>query len=183
MLELLIAAALYRLMAEETDLRDMLFIFLGVLMAFGLNAFFSRPDQFFIRGATDTVYLVENIFLSWPRMYILNDVTFNVLGGVWHEIDHVSVSMLRHLHFLFGRGKLDMRKAELRKIQNGESVFAVLAGTRYGIPDPATLNAIWPNGEYEEMSLRQLDKLRPGRDLVSIHYWPIRFQKTKPVKT
>jgi len=133
---------------------------------------FSRQDQFLLRGSGDSVYLVQNNFLC-PHVYqFANRKTLDAFGGVWHEISHVSERMTMLLSRFFGKGQLCLVQADLYQVTGGETTFAVLLGTRYGIPDRETRESIWKDRRPVPVGVSDLDKWRPGRDLVSIHYWP-----------
>ena len=145
----------------------------GALIGFACSAYFSLENQFFLRGCRDLVYLVSNRTLR-PDLYTLgNRETLNAFGGVWHEITHVSESVALQLFNLLGKGELNLKDAELYGVNGEASIFAVLLGTRYGIPNMPTLRRVWgesPKVTYIDVA--QLDRLRPGRDLVSVQYWP-----------
>jgi hypothetical protein len=146
----------------------------GAVIGFASSAFFSRPDQFLLRGITDPVYLVRNHFYS-PYIYELADrETLNAFGGIWHEILNVSEKLVKRLCHWFGKGKSGLKDAKLYRVSNGEkSVFAVLLGVRYGVPGQETLEHIWGNQHtVHTVGISELDKWFPGGDLVSIHYWP-----------
>lgn len=146
------------------------------VIGFACNAFFTCKDQFLFRACTDAVYLVSNTI--WPRVYELGDrgdrVSLNALGGKWHEITHVSERMLRHLCCVFGKKKLSLREAKVYEVCGEQSEFAIVLNlnTRYGIPDPETRREIW--GEIAKVPIKaaDLDRYKPGRDLVSSQYWP-----------
>jgi hypothetical protein len=149
----------------------------GAMIGFALNAFFSRQDQFLLRGCRDLVYLVWNCPFR-PRFYELHDrKSLNALGGLWHEITHVSERFTR----LFGRERLSLQAARLYRVKGESSVFAVILNTRYGIPNPETLESIWGVSPVDPrvniVEPAELDQWLPGRDLVSIHYWP---EKDRP---
>ena len=152
----------------------------GALIGFACSAFFSLSEQFVLRGCRDVVYLVANRW-AVPRVYELRDrATVSALGGIWHEVTHVSDKFARVLFALFGKGELNLRDATLHRAKGENSVFAVLLDTRYGIPNPETLEAIWgPNAMRPETDIAELDKRRPGRDLVSVQYWPDRDRPQK----
>lgn len=150
----------------------------GALVGFATNGYFSCREQFLLRGVKDPVYLVQNPFLNCfkldrPRVYELADnETVNAFGGKSYEIFHVSESMIEHFYRFFHGNKISLKDATLYIPGNERSVYAVLLGTRYGIPDPPTRERIWgdklPNG----ISSSELDKELPGRDLVRVEYWP-----------
>ena len=136
---------------------------------FASSAFFSRPDQFLLRGAGDAVYLIENCLLK-PRAYHLADrETMNALGGKWHEISHVSERKKNCICKCFGKGKLSLKQATLYHPEGANSVFAVLNETRYGIPDQETLKRIWDS---TTVSREEVERYLPGRDLFSVQFWP-----------
>ena len=141
-------------------------------IGFASSAFFSRPDQFLLRGAGDPVYLVEN-HLWKPRVHhLVGRETMNALGGKWHEISHVSERKKNCLCKCFGKGKLSLKQATLYRPpdENDEnSVFAVLNETRYGIPDTETRERIWPSTAARR---EEVERFLPGRDLVSVQFWP-----------
>lgn len=148
----------------------------GAVIGFASSAFFSRQEQFLLRGVTDRVYLIKNYSYS-PRIYELADrKTLAAFGGIWHEIQNVSESLVKHLYRWFGKGelKLSLTEAKLYKLSNNEKgVFAVLLGVRYGVPNPETLKSIWGDQPtIHTVDISELDKWLPGVDLVSIRYWP-----------
>lgn len=145
----------------------------GALIGFACSAFFSRENQFLLRGCRDVVYLVSNRPFP-PRVNELHDrESVNALGGVWHEITHVSERFAGHLTRLFGHEKLSILDATLYQVLGENSVFAVIFNTRYGIPNPETLCRIWGGFDrVNPVNLAELDQWRPDRDLVSIQYWP-----------
>jgi hypothetical protein len=119
----------------------------------------------------DAVYLVSNTIR--PRVYELGDrVSLNALGGKWHEITHVSERMLRNLYRVFGKGKLSLREASVYEARGERSEFAIVLNTRYGIPDLETRRKIWGEKAKVTIEVADLDRYKPGRDLVSYQYWP-----------
>ncbi len=151
-------------------------LFLGAaVVGFAASALFSRQDQFLFRGCGDTVYMIQNNWV-YPRIFSLSTrETVDALGGIWHEIIHISNRTLGHLPWLIDRGGprgLDVGKADLYRCPE-RTVFAVLNSTRYGIPDEETLRRIWPKKAPCHLDETGLDKFNPGRDLVSVNYWPI----------
>jgi len=151
----------------------------GAAIGFACSAYFSVRGQFLLRGSTDLVYLVENRPFHLA-VYELDDrETINALGVVWHEITHVSEPFARFLLRLAGRGDFDLRNASLYGVRGEASKFAVLFETRYGIPDPGTLWRIWgKKASWTFVDVASLDNWRPGRDLVSVQYWPERDRGT-----
>ena len=145
--------------------------FIGAaFVGFATSAFFSRPDQFVLRGAGDAVYLVENRPLI-PSVYHLADrETMNAFGGKWHEISHVSEHKINCARKCFYKGELSLSQATLYRPPGAKSHFAVLNGTRHGIPDPKTLQRIWDSDA--KIQEKEVDCFLPGRDLVSEQFWP-----------
>jgi hypothetical protein len=145
----------------------------GAIVGFASSAFFSRQDQFLIRGVGDRVCLVQNR-LPLPQIYELADPeTLNAFGGIWHEISHVSDGMKRHLVRLLGKGVLSVKNASLCQVRGEDTVFAVLCGTRYAVHDMETLKRIWGNSpKINNVGVSEVDKCRPGKDLVSVENWP-----------
>jgi hypothetical protein len=145
----------------------------GALIGFASSAFFSRQEQFLLRGVKDRVYLVKN-HSYYPRIYELADrKTFAAIGGIWHEIQNIPEGLVEHLHRWFGKGELSLTEAKLYKLSNEESVFAVLLDVRYGVPNLETRKSIWGDQPtIHTVDISELDKWLPGSDLVSIHYWP-----------
>jgi hypothetical protein len=146
----------------------------GVVIGFACNAYFSCEEEFLLRGCRDAVYLVSNRTI-WPQVHEIpgrSRSSVNAFGGVWHAIVHVSdgaASLLSRLR----TDELNIDEAELYKVDGEASVFAVVLGTRYGIPDMPTLTQIWGAKVPIKVSAGQLDRLaRPGRDLMSVQYWP-----------
>lgn len=148
----------------------------GAVIGFASSAYFSCKEQFLLRGSGGTVYLVQNrLFL--PHVYqLVGRETLNAFGGIWYEVYHVSERTVRHLH---GRrkGQLNLNSADLYKVKGGNTIFAVLSGIRYGVPDFETRKRIWGSKPETEAEIDELDKWNPGRDLVSIHYWPERDRR------
>lgn len=145
----------------------------GAIIGFASSAFFSRPNQFLIRGSGDPVYLIQNH--AWlPHIYQLNGrKTLNAFGGIWHETSHVSEAVINDVSLLlYKKGRLNIEDAELYRVEGGKTVFAVLLDTRYGVPDAETQKHIWGDKEVKEVRLAKLDEWKPGRDLVSKNYWP-----------
>ena len=135
------------------------------------GAFFSRRDQFLLRGAGDAVYLVENRLWK-PRVCHLADRnTMNAFSGEWHKIFHVSEKKMNRI----GKkaDKLKLEEADLYRQKGEKTVYAVLKGVRYGIPDPQTLQRIWkPRPKICEVPREVINCFLPGRDLVSVRCWP-----------
>lgn len=151
----------------------------GALIGFACSAFFSCKDQFLLRGCKDSVFLMQNNFL-WPRAYQLDRVSINALGGVWHEIFHVSERMIKHIkrHFGKGKGSISLKDATLYQIDGQKSYYTILLNTRYGIPDLETVHRIWGNNAKSKgITIGELDSYIPGYDLVSIQYWPEKDRK------
>ena len=152
----------------------------GALIGFASSAFFSRQDQFLVSGCRDLVYLISNRPL-WPSVYELRDrESINALGGTWHAIIHVSERVVGLLSRVFGRGRLSLKDAVLYRVPGEKSVFSVILNTRYGIPDPETLNRIWgENIHVKSVQVTDLDRRVPERDFVSVQYWPKNDRATR----
>ena len=166
----LVLAGLGVALKDNAAAHDLLLFLGGVAIGFASSACFSRPDQFLLRGAGDAVYLIENRVCK-PRIYCLADrKTMNAFGGVWHEVLHVSEHKKNRVCKYFCKGELSLNQATLYRPKGENSVFAVLNETRYGIPDPKTLERIW--GSNAEMQEKEVDCFLPGRDLVSVQFWP-----------
>lgn len=148
----------------------------GAVIGFASSAFFSRQEHFLLRGVTDRVYFVKNHSCSLCIYALADRKTLAAFGGIWYEIQNVSESLAEHLYRLFGKGKpkLSLTEAKLFRLSNNrQTVFAVLLGVRYGVPDQETLNSIWGDQPViHTVDISELDKWLPGRDLVSVHYWP-----------
>lgn len=146
----------------------------GAIVGFSSSAYFSRKEQFLLRGVTDKVYLVKN-HCCIPIIYKLADrETLLALGGIWHQVQNVSERFLSHLYHCFGKKKtiLSLKEAKLYRLSNEESVFAVMLDVRYGVPSD-TLNFIWGDPPaVNTASISDVDKWLPGGDLVSTQYWP-----------
>lgn len=161
-------------LCSDSSVNSLLIYGGGAIVGLAGSAFFSRPDQFLLRGVRDAVYLVQNNFL-WPRVYWIERNTLNALGGVWHEISHLSETTMKRLFDRLGRGRLNLRKAEVYRAEDQNSVCAVLLGTRYGVPNEETLEKIWgpdAKSKVQIVTMDELDKWSPGRDLVSVRFWP-----------
>ncbi len=94
----------------------------------------------------------------------------NALGGVWHEVSHVSECKINHV-----KDELSLKKATLYHPKGEKSHFAVLNEIRYGIPDEKTLERIWDSTA--ERREEEVERFLPGRDLVSVQFWPLQDQK------
>ncbi len=117
--------------------------------------------------------MVQNSIIFLRIYELANRETINAIGGVWHEIINVPECIIKDFLFTFNKKFLDLKKAELYKVKDGRSYFAVLKDIRYGIPDLATKDRIWPSTAHKEMTEEQLDDISiPGRDLRSVNYWP-----------
>ena len=158
---------------DDTTVPDLLSKLVAAIGAaaigFASSAFFSRPDQLLLRGGGDAVYLVEN-HLWKPRVYYLADrETMNALGGIWHEVSHVSERKKNRICKYFCKGEMSFKQATLYRPPGENSVFAVLNETRYGIPDSETRERIWPS-TFERRE--EVERYLPGRDLFSVQFWP-----------
>lgn len=162
---------------KEVLLGNLLLYGGGALVGFSCSAFFSCQPQFLIRGSKDNVYLIRNSLC--PKIFkLIGRKTLSAFGGIWHEISHVSERMINHLCIFFRKKDLCLKNAELIQVEGEKSVFAVLLGSRFGIPDPETLECIWGiRAKRKYVDLNYLDKIKPGRDLVSMHYWLERDKK------
>lgn len=80
----------------------------GAVIGFASSAYFSRQEQFLLRGVRDRVYLVKN-HPYFPRVYELVDrKTLAAFGGTWYEIQNVSEGFVERLHRWFGNGELNL---------------------------------------------------------------------------
>ena len=141
------------------------------------RGFFSRKDYFLLRGVRDTVYLTENR-CCFPRAYEITGETVSAMGATWHDIHHVSERLIRHYFRCFGKGQLSLKDATLYQVKGEKTVYVVLLGTRYGIPDQPTLHRLWgntPRVNYVD-NPSAMDEYLPGRDLASRQYWPERLR-------
>ena len=148
----------------------------SAIVVFAVGALFSRPDHLFLRGAGDAIYLVENRLWK-PRVCHLADrETMNAFSGEWHKVLHVSEKRMNRI----GKkaDKLKLKEANLYRPEGEKTVHAVLKGVRYGIPDPQTLQRIW--GPNPEIRNEEVNCFLPGRDLVSVRFWPPQDQEKGP---
>ena len=149
---------------------DLLMFIGGAAIGFASSAFFSCPDQFLLRGSRDAVYLIENGLPVWRTYRLADRETMNALGGVWHEVAHVSERKINHVC----KDELSLKQARLYRPEGENSAFAVLNETRYGIPDQKTRERIWGSTAAKR---EEVERFLPGRDLVSVQFWPLQDQK------
>ena len=100
----------------------------------------------------------------------------NAFSGKWHEILHVSECKMNRICKRYEQDILKIEDARLYRPEGEKSAFAVLKGTRYGIPDEDTQEEIWGKTEPAPSTRARLDRFLPGRDLVSVQFWPLQDQ-------
>ena len=162
---------------DNAAARDPLLFVGAAVIGCASSAFFSRPDKFLLRGSGDEIYLIENRLLK-PKAYHLADrETMNALGGKWHEVSHVSERKKNRICKRFCKGELSLKQAALYRPPGENSVFAVLNETRYGIPDQQTRERIWDSAAERREAV---ERFLPGRDLVSVRFWPPQDQEKDP---
>ena len=170
--------------AATHDLVSDMLLYLGAaVIGFATSAFFSCPDQFLLRGVRDGIYLIDN-GVSGTRVHLLADRdTMNAFSGEWHKVMHISERRMNYISRKADILKLSDAKLYRLKDKSENTIYAVLDGVRYGIPDQDTLEEIGGFGKESRVPVKEIDCFRPGRDLVSVQFWLVQDRKKKLVSS